>query len=441
MSSPKSNRSSETRALNELGAGDVARGIAAGAFTAEAVVLSCLARIEEREPTVQAWAFLDPALALSQARERDAMRPFGPLHGVPIGVKDIIATADMPTEMGSPIYKGHRPPNDAACVALVRAAGAVILGKTVTAEFAGQAPGATTNPHDPTRTPGGSSSGSGAAVADFMAAGAFGTQTGGSVIRPSAYCGIVGFKPSFGTFNLGGVKPAAEALDTLGIHTRSLEDAKLLTDVLVGRPATPIADRGGPPRIGLCRTYEWTNAEPETVQAVEDASARLAAAGAQVREVGLPDGFARLGEVREIYNAYQRARLMAHEWTHHRDLISDRLRAALAQGWEMPYERYIDAVRFLHECHGRFGAVFDGLDALLTPAADGEAPEGLDFTGSHRFQSIWTMLHVPSICLPTHRGPTGLPVAIQLVGPWREDDQLLSVARWVWDRLGRNDDG
>ncbi len=422
-------------ARNGLYAGEIARGVADGAFTAEAVVEACLARIEARETEVRAWAFLDPDLARAQARERDAADRPGPLQGVPIGVKDIIATTDMPTGMGSPIYRGHRPPADAACVALVRAAGAIILGKTVTAEFAGQTPGPTANPLDPTRTPGGSSSGSGAAVADAMAAAALGTQTGGSVVRPAAYCGVVGFKPSFGVFNLGGVKPAAESLDTLGLHTRSLDDAKLLTDVLLGRPAAPIAARATPPAFGLCRTHEWAHALPETVEAVEDAAARLAAAGARVREVDLPDGFSRLGEARDVHNAYERARSMADEWFRHRDRISDRLLATLQEGWEMPYARYAEAARFLHECRNRFRDLPDGLDALLSPATDGEAPVGLDSTGSHRFQSIWTMLHLPAICLPTHRGPAGLPVAIQLIGAWRADDELLATAHWAWDRL------
>ena len=207
------------------GAAEAARAIAEGKTTSEAVVTACLARIAKREDTVRAWAFLDPDLALAQARARDAaVKPAGALHGVPVGIKDIFDTADMPTEMGSPIYAGHRPAADAAAVAILRAAGAVILGKTVTAEFAGTHPGPTTNPHDPARTPGGSSQGSAAGVADFMVPVALGTQTGGSVLRPSSYCGIVGFKPTFGTFNRAGIKFAAESLDTIGLHARNLED-------------------------------------------------------------------------------------------------------------------------------------------------------------------------------------------------------------------------
>src|SRR6266446_6525739 len=240
-------------ALNELSATDIARRIAAGEITAEAVVRDCLERIEGREPIIHAWVNFDPDLALRQARELDRGPNRGALHGVPIGVKDIIDTADLPTEMGSPIYRGHRAFCDAACVALVRGAGAVILGKTVTAEFAGMAPGPTTNPHDPTRTPGGSSSGSGAAVADFMVPAAFGTQTGGSVLRPASYCGVVGFKPTFNLFNRSGIKFAAETLDTIGLIARTIDDIELITAVLVGKkPAQRVLD--SPPRLGLCRT-------------------------------------------------------------------------------------------------------------------------------------------------------------------------------------------
>src|SRR5712691_6674714 len=227
-------------ALNGLSATEVARRIAAGEITAEAVVRDCLERIEGREPVIHAWVNFDPGLALRQARELDRGPNRGPLHGVPIGVKDIIDTVDLPTEMGSPIYRGHRAACDAACVALVRAAGAVILGKTVTAEFAGMSPGPTTNPHNPAHTPGGSSSGSAAAVADHMVPVAFGTQTGGSILRPASYCGVVGYKPTFNLINRSGIKFAAESLDTIGVITRTVDDEELITAAVIGKePARP----------------------------------------------------------------------------------------------------------------------------------------------------------------------------------------------------------
>ena len=341
---------------------------------------------------------------------------------MPIGVKDIIDTADLPTEMGSPIYRGHRPATDAACVALVRAAGAVILGKTVTCEFAGMTPGATTNPHDVAHTPGGSSSGSGAAVADFMVPAAFGTQTGGSVLRPAAYCGVFGFKPTFGAFNRRGVYPAAESLDTIGLIARSLDDLELMGAVLELRPPSAPRPLERPPRIGLCRTPLWDKAQPETVAAIEDAAARLGRAGARVREIVLPDEFAGLrNAARETINNYERAAAMAHEWSSHRELISERLRKRIELGRAMPHAEYLAALRLGEDCRARLPAVFDDLDVLLAPCANGEAPRGLDDTGDPGFQAIWTILHTPALTLPTHRGPNGLPVGIQLVARRHED--------------------
>ncbi len=422
--------------LNALSASEIARRVAAGEITAEAVVADCLARIEAREPAVHAWAFLDPDLALRQARAIDARAHKGALAGVPVGIKDIIDTADMPTEMGSVIYRGYRPAADASCVALLRAAGAVILGKTVTCEFAGPVARETTNPHDPTRTPGGSSSGSAAAVADVMCAAAFGTQTGGSVLRPSAYCGIVGFKPSFGAINRAGIKFAAESLDTIGVHTRTIDDVELLLRVLAAQPpAAPRAD-DAPPRIGFCRTHLWDDAAPETHAAIEDAASRLDAAGCEVRDVALPVGFAELTPAREAVNDYERARSMADEWNRHRGEISERMQRSIANGLELSFEAYAAARRRIEDCASRLGGVFEGLDALLTPTAHGAAPEGLEQTGHHGFQSIWTMVRTPAITLPTHAAANRLPVGIQLVGRPGDDAELLATARWVMERLG-----
>jgi Asp-tRNA(Asn)/Glu-tRNA(Gln) amidotransferase A subunit family amidase len=430
-------RARRRRALNVLTASEIVRAIADGEATCEEVVRACLDRVDARERDIHAWASIDRELALAQARELDRAATRGPLHGVPIGVKDIIDTADLPTEMGSPIYHGHRPATDAACVALARAAGAVILGKTVTCEFAGMTPGATANPHNLAHTPGGSSSGSGAAVADFMVPVGFGTQTGGSVIRPAAYCGVFGFKPTFGAFNRRGVYPAAESLDTLGLIARSLDDLELLSAILeLRRPAPPRAlDRL--PRVGLCRTPLWQAAQPETVAAVEDAAVRLAKAGARVREVVLPDEFAGLRTAaRETINNYERAAAMAHEWSNDRERISERLRQRIALGRAMPRAEYLAALQLGERCRAQLPAVFTDLDALLTPCVNGEAPRGLGDTGDPGFQAIWTLLYVPALTLPTHHGPNGLPVGIQLVGPRYDDQQLFACARWVWQRLG-----
>src|SRR6202046_2362165 len=277
------------RPLNELSAIEIAKTIAAGETTCEAVTRDCITRIAARDGVVKAFVNFDPELALAQARALDRGPRRGPLHGVPIGLKDTIDTFDMPTELGSPIYRGNRPRADASCVALLRRAGAIILGKTATCEFAGSAPPATTNPHNAAHTPGGSSSGSAAAVADDMVPAALGTQTGGSVLRPSSYCGLFGFQATYNSFNKAGVKPAAESIDTIGWLARSLADIELLTAVLRMQAPQPPRTMNSAPRIGLCRTEMWDSAQLETKAAVEGAAAALAKAGATVRDVKLPD--------------------------------------------------------------------------------------------------------------------------------------------------------
>ena len=277
-----------------------------------------------------------------------------------VGVKDVIETCDMPTEMGSLIYRGYRTKSDASCVALLRAAGALIFGKTVTCEFAGVTAGDTTNPHDPTRTPGGSSSGSGAAVADFMVPLAFGTQTGGSVQRPSSYCGIVGYKPTFGLINPQGVKPAAESLDTVGLMARTVEDVELSARVLTNSAPVTWLAKGTPIRIGLCRTYAWDTAEDATRHAIEDAARRLAAAGFAVRDIDLPAPYNDLPTTREVINDFERARGMAYEWA------SASRRDQRGPGQEHP-QRLLDAARALYRRAKACGKPADGCCARSLP--------------------------------------------------------------------------
>jgi len=297
--------------------------------------------------------------------------------------------------------------------------------------------GPTVNPHDPAHTPGGSSSGSAAAVADLMLPAALGTQTGGSVLRPAAYCGVIGYKPTFGAFNRAGLKFAAESLDTIGLMARSLDDIALITSVLLGgRPAAPVP-LDAAPRIGVCRTPLWDTAQPETKQAVEDTAVRLAKAGARMRDVTLPAEFAGLkSAARETINNYERSKSMAAEWASHRDLISPNLSRCIALGMDMPHQDYLAAIALGESCRARLPAVFEGFDILLAPCVQGEAPLGLDSTGDPGFQAIWTILHVPALILPTHRGPNGLPVGIQLIGRRYDDQRLFACARWVWERLG-----
>jgi amidase len=427
----------QDRSLNELPATAIAQKIAAGEATCEAVVDDCVARIAARDGIVKAWVDFDPAVALAQARALDRGPRRGPLHGVPIGVKDIIDTFDMPTQMGSPIYRGYRPTADAACVALLRRAGAVILGKTATCELAGMAPSDTTNPHNPAYTPGGSSSGSAAAVADAMVPAALGTQTGGSVLRPSSYCGIFGYKPTYNMFNKAGVKPAAESIDTIGWLARSIDDIALLTAVLSGQTPQAPRETGTAPRIGLCRTELWDSAQAETKAAVETAADQLGKAGATVREIALPQAFAGLaGLARGTINHFERAACVAFEWDHHREALSPQMRRYVESGQKTSREDYVAAWRRVEECRALLPKVFERFDVLLVPCVLGEAPKGLAFTGDPGMQAMWTALHTPAMTLPTHRGPNDLPVGIQLIAQRYDDDRLFAAARWIWQRIG-----
>lgn len=419
-------------AAYELSAAEAARRIARRELSSEALVSACLERIAAREQEVQAWAFLDTELALKQARALDREPPQGPLHGVPVGIKDIFDTADLPTEYNSPIYQGHRPRTDAACVALLRRAGCVILGKTVTTEFAHVHPAKTRNPHRLTHTPGGSSSGSAAGVADFMVPLALGTQTGGSIIRPAAFCGTVGCKPSFNTINRAGLKFAAESLDTIGLFARSAEDAALGLHVLSGRALPDFKQAGGrKPRVGLCRTPRWRDADPATQAAIEGAAARLAKAGARVADFELPEGCAELFDEHGKIMNYESARALAWEYLNHPDQISATLRPRIEQGWKITRGAYDAARQLARDCRRRLAARMTDCDFLVTPSAPGEAPGTLETTGDSIFNRVWTLLGVPCVTLPFGTGPGGLPLGVQLVGPFDGDTELLASAQWV----------
>lgn len=418
-------------AANELSAVDAARQIAEGALSSEALVTACLARIAEREPSVSAWTHVGVEDALNEARQRDTVRPLGPLHGVPVAVKDVIDVRGMPTGMGSPIYDGFQPLADASCVSLLRAAGAVIIGKTVTAEFAGITPGSTRNPHCLNRTPGGSSSGSAAAVADNMVPIAFGTQTGGSILRPASYCGVVGFKPTYNSINRAGLKFAAESFDTIGQLSRTVEDAALFWRVLVGGAEQPFDAMPRPPRVALFRTHYWHRAKVETVEAIASTVSRLEALDCSVPEITVPQGFERLSHARKTINDYERARALSWEWHEHRGRISEPLAAVISHGLDVPYDQYVGAKTEVARWRQWFSRAMADYDVILTPAADGEAPEGLESTGSSAFQETWTMLHLPSISLPLCKGPNGLPVGVQFVGKFDRDAELLAIAQWI----------
>jgi Asp-tRNA(Asn)/Glu-tRNA(Gln) amidotransferase A subunit family amidase len=380
---------------------------------------------------VHAFAHLDPERVLAQARELDRGAVRGPLHGLPLGVKDVIDTFDAPTEYGSPIYRGHRPAADAGCVAMARALGAVILGKTVSTEFATFPPGPTANPRNLAHTPGGSSSGSAAAVADFMVPLAFGTQTSGSVIRPAAFCGVVGYKPSFGTLPRNGVKLLADSLDTVGILACSAEDAALLVSALTGRASLPIALSVPAPRLALCRTPQWSAAEPETVALFDELPGQLVRAGAFVGKLELPAPFAGLEAAQNTIWEYEMARNLADEFHRHRERIREPLRSQLARGWAIPAERYDAAKALARDCRRMLPDVMADYDALIVPAAPGVAPLGRQATGNPVFSRIWTLLHVPAITVPWATGQHGLPLGVQVIGRVGDDARALACAHWL----------
>ena len=420
--------------LNQLSASEAAPRLAAREITAEQMARACLARIEERESAVHAWIHLDPDAVLAQARQFDRGPVRGPLHGLPLGVKDLIDTADMPTAYGSPVYAGHRPRTDAACVALARAAGALVLGKTVTTEFAWFHPGKTANPRNPSHTPGGSSSGSAAAVADCMVPLAFGTQTAGSIIRPASYCGIVGYKPTHGTLPRAGIKPLSDSLDTLGTLTRTVADAALLVSALSGRDLLP-RPLQHVPRIGLCRTHEWSAALPETAAAMENFGQVFGRGGAKLSEIVLPPAFAGVAQAQIDIMNYEIHAALACERLQHYAGLSDKLKQLLENARQCDAARYDEALRLVASCRSQLEDVFAGVDVLLAPSAPGEAPAGLDATGDPVFCRVWTVLHVPAISLPCSLGPHGLPVGLQIIGRRGDDARALAVADWVHQRI------
>jgi Asp-tRNA(Asn)/Glu-tRNA(Gln) amidotransferase A subunit family amidase len=421
-----------------LSAAALARSIDNGELTAEAVMRSCLDRIAEREPVVRAWAHLDHDAALAAARACDKSVTGGLLKGVPFGIKDIFDTADMPTGYGSPIYTGCRPSFTASAASLPRAAGGILLGKTVTTEFANRHPGPTANPHNPAHTPGGSSSGSAASVADFMVPLAIGTQTGGSVIRPAAYCGVVGFKASCGLFPPAGMHPNTESLDTVGIMARSVEDIALFRAALMAIPYDPPAIPERPPCLALCRTPHWDRALPDGKAVLEEAAARLRAAGAEIVESELPPECDGISEVQRRHSVFEALRVHAPELHRHEALLSPDLldKGKIADARELTLDDFRTAWRDAERMRVAATDWAGKFDAILTPPAPGQAPRGLAETGSAIFNGLWTVLYMPCLTLPAAAGPDGLPVGIQLVGKRHADARLLATGLWVERHLG-----
>ena len=438
--------------MHLLSASDAARLIREGAISAEQLVEAFLARIREVDAQVEAWAFLDPDYALAQARAADELRlsgrPVGSLHGVPVGVKDIFDTADMPTENGSVLHAGRTPSRDATAVSLLRAAGAVIMGKTVTTEFAYFSPGKTRNPHNAEHTPGGSSSGSAAAVASGMVPLALGSQTNGSTIRPAAYCGVVGFKPTHGLISRHRVSALSRTLDHVGLFARTVEDIALLAEQLVGydeadsdtrpRARIPFVNIAGEepplePTFAFVKTPVWERADDDTREGFAELVEHL---GKSAEEIEILPSAIEAWELHQTIMSAEMAMNLEREYSTGRDRLSEKLLKQIEQGLEVRAIDYQRALARIDPIHQSFVELFEQrYDAIITPAAPGPAPKGLDATGDPAFCTLWTLCGMPAISLPLMQAKNGLPIGIQLVGPRGGDARLLRTARWLTARI------
>lgn len=417
------------KALTRLSAIEAADAIRSFVITSEALVEASLQRIAEREPVVEAWAHLDRDYAIVQARALDlelkTSGPRGPLHGVPVGIKDIIDTAALPTEHGTQVFKGRRPAADATVVRNLIGAGAVILGKTVTTELAFFGPGKTRNPHNPAHTPGGSSSGSAAAVADFHVSLALGTQTAGSIIRPASYCGVVGFKPSFGVVPREGILEQSPPLDTIGGYARTVEDAGLLIAAMTGVAPRRLAKPSGRTlRLGFVRTPVWDQGEPAMQAAMQ---AFVAAYAGVIDEVALPAAFDDTGGLQRAVQFRDIARNYGPHLDAHGGLLSAKLAEVIGIGRGVSDGEYAAALARREPLYDALAPLFAQYDAVLSPAAAGTAPVGLSSTGSPVFNFLWTYLGVPVLSLPLLEAG-GLPLGVQAIGARGADDALLGTA-------------
>ncbi|EEE35639.1 glutamyl-tRNA(Gln) amidotransferase subunit A [Rhodobacteraceae bacterium KLH11] len=422
--------------LTRLGAGALAQLIRSGTVKPSAVMAAHLDRIALREPVVGAFQHLDADNAMERAYAADALPSGGLLHGVPFVIKDIIDTQDMPTGWGSDLYATRRPDRNAACLQAFLEAGAIPIGKTVTTEFAYFRPGKTRNPANPGHTPGGSSSGSAAAVADFMAPLGFGSQTAASLIRPAAYCGVCGFKPTTGRYDLAGVMGLSGSLDTLGVLARDPGDLALADAVLrgTGLPSTPDFE-DALPRISLMRGPHWAEGSVEMRDTCTRALAAIAATGAETGEIAHPPVFAHLTQAQIIVMGYEAARLRQAEYAVGVPGISQHFHDLIAQGLEVSDADYNAALSTRDRASSMLDQMFRDVDALLVPSAPGPAPKGLAATGDPLFSRMWNLLQVPSIALPFGTDANGLPLGFQLIGQRGKDDRLLDIAQWLRGHL------
>ena len=416
---------------------EAAREIESGSLSPSALIDACLEHTAQQESEVRAWAYNGGDQSRMAARLLDQQPVNSVLHGIPFGVKDIIDTADMPTEHGTPIFNGNQPARDAACVALLKEAGGVCLGKTVTTELAHFHPGKTRNPHALTHTPGGSSSGSAAAVAACMVPFALGTQTTGSVLRPASYCGVYGYKPSYGDVSRSGVFECAASFDTVGWFTRSIEDIEIVRRALIRAPMRPLVPTSlSALRIGVVRDAAWSQVEAPVQQLIESAIDKLGPQVASVTDIEPDAGFEAIAQHHRAIAGYEFARAITWERTRHPKLLSPKLVDGRCEdGMQCSYEQYADAQQALATQRNAIAATMQNFDLLLTAAAPGEAWSGLEATGDPACNTAWTALHLPALSIPAFTGPNNLPVGLQLIGGFRQDTQLLAAAESVREAL------
>lgn len=419
-----------------LSATEVVAKIAAGRLSPEHHLESCLERIRADDARIGAWSFVDAEGAREQARRLHEVASPGPLYGICIGVKDVLDTCDMPTQHGAALYEGHQPSRDSACVGAVRASGAIVLGKTRPTEFASPIAVGVRNPLDITRSAGVSSSGSAAAVAAGMVPLALGTQTGGSIIRPASYCGIVGFKPSLTAIDRAGILHLRPSLDTVGMFARTVADARLLFGALVPNVVrSAYEERADPVRLGVCRTGEWVHAKAETRNAMAEVSEAARSAGAAVEDVDLPPIFRDALEAFRIIVTVETARAMATEFAAKQSRLNDWLRGIAVSARALTDARYREALDIATQCREALVPLFAKFDGFITPAAAGEAIARLDGLDDPWFCPLWTLMHGPAITFPAALGPSGLPVGIQLIGPPGTDRRILALAEWLQGTL------
>lgn len=440
--------------LHHVGVKEALHGMAEGRFTCEDLVRDCLLQIAKLDPKIEAWAWLKSEVALERAREADRQRKAGnngALQGIPVGVKDIFDVQDVPTRMGSPVFENYMPPMSARAVRRLDEAGGVMLGKTVTAELAYFAPGKTRNPWNLAHTPGGSSSGSAAAVAARFVPAAIGTQTNGSVIRPAAFCGVVGYKPSAGLISRAGALRFSHTLDQVGVFARNVPDAAVVASALMGYAQDDpdsISDFAmvpqdldpkplfQPPRIAAVRTQAWQSADTGQQENFTQVIAQLRRAGAVVEVVVLPDAVSRAHEVHRTIMQYEGARSFSHLQAEHRERLSAEMNRLIDEGLLIEEHVYHAALESRTRLRSELGEFMHRYDAVLTPPACGEAPATLANTGDPVFCTIWTLCGAPAITLPSGLGAHGLPLGMQLVGGNLQDARLLQVAQWCSLQLG-----